>query len=152
MAFDTYRYNKEPDRPTWEKAHKLYVQAFQTPATPADQKKLAKILRKPLPEHTSKELFEYEGFLRGLGKMNLSTPRLPSYRFLAISTDFDAHARSRSSWWPLHPALPSEPLVLALPLRSPSRSPFCARPHHRNRKTRNRARRRADRNLREPRA
>ena len=31
----------------WKKAHKLYVQAFQEPATDAEKKRLAKLLKKP---------------------------------------------------------------------------------------------------------
>jgi len=63
----------EPDRPTWKKAFELYLQAFREPKTPQDQKKLARILKKPLPVAIERSLFDYEaGFLRGLGKMSLN--------------------------------------------------------------------------------
>ncbi|EPQ55921.1 SET domain-containing protein [Gloeophyllum trabeum ATCC 11539] len=62
----------EPDRATWKKAHQLFVHAFQDPPTEQAKKKLSKILRKPLREDVAKELFEYDGFLRGLGRMNLN--------------------------------------------------------------------------------
>ncbi|KAH9476890.1 putative protein lysine methyltransferase SET5 [Psilocybe cubensis] len=62
----------EPDRATWKKAFALYVKAFKEPVSPQDQKKLAKLLKKPLPEDVDYELFQYEGFLRGLGRMNLN--------------------------------------------------------------------------------
>jgi len=62
----------EPDRPTWKKAHRLYVQAFDSPATPAEQKKLMRLVRRPLPEDVRRILFTYEGFLHGLGRMGLN--------------------------------------------------------------------------------
>jgi len=64
----------EPDRPTWKKAFELYSQAFKEPKAPQDQKKLTRILKKPLPAAIERGLFDYEtGFLRNLGKMSLST-------------------------------------------------------------------------------
>ena len=62
----------EPDRATWKKTYKLYVQAFQEPATEAEKKRLAKILKKPLPQDIVDMFFDYEAFLRGLGRMSLS--------------------------------------------------------------------------------
>ncbi|TFK48194.1 SET domain-containing protein [Heliocybe sulcata] len=62
----------EPDRAIWKKAYQVYVQAFQDPPTESAKKKLAKILKKPLREDVAKELFEYDGFLRSLGRMNLN--------------------------------------------------------------------------------
>ncbi|KDR78320.1 hypothetical protein GALMADRAFT_138424 [Galerina marginata CBS 339.88] len=62
----------EPDRTTWKKAYTLYVQAFKEPKAAQDQKKLARILKKPLPAEVDNELFGYEGFLRGLGRMSLN--------------------------------------------------------------------------------
>ena len=56
----------------WKRAHKYYVQAFQDPATDAEKKRLAKMLKKELPKDISDTLFEYEAFLRGLGRMSLS--------------------------------------------------------------------------------
>ncbi|KAI6126309.1 hypothetical protein EDD16DRAFT_313552 [Pisolithus croceorrhizus] len=62
----------EPDRETWQKAFELYLQAFKEPKTALEQKKLAKILRKPIPESLQKELFGYDAFLRGLGRISLN--------------------------------------------------------------------------------
>ncbi|KAG0706186.1 hypothetical protein DFH29DRAFT_996092 [Suillus ampliporus] len=62
----------EPDRENWRKAFELYLQAFKEPRTPAEQKKLARILKKPIPEELQKDTFEYQAFLRGLGRMSLN--------------------------------------------------------------------------------
>lgn len=48
------------------------MQAFRKPKSVAEQKKLARILKKPLNPEIEKELFEYDAFLRGLGRMSLS--------------------------------------------------------------------------------
>ncbi|KAI0339117.1 SET domain-containing protein [Trametopsis cervina] len=64
--------NSEPDRATWKKAHELYTQAFKAPAKDTEKRKLAKILKKPVRADLAAELFEYDGFLRGLGRMNLN--------------------------------------------------------------------------------
>ncbi|KAF9529087.1 hypothetical protein CPB83DRAFT_853201 [Crepidotus variabilis] len=69
----SYMGSAEPDRVVWEKGHLLYRQAFKEPKTPLEQKKLAKLLKKPLPENVDTGLFDYEvGFLQMLGKMNLN--------------------------------------------------------------------------------
>jgi len=60
------------DRAAWKAAHKVYIQAFRSPVDPAHQKKLAKLVKQPLPEDIESELFPYESFLRGLGRMNLN--------------------------------------------------------------------------------
>ncbi|KAI6022917.1 hypothetical protein BKA83DRAFT_356490 [Pisolithus microcarpus] len=62
----------EPDRETWRKAFELYLRTFKEPKTAPEQKKLAKILRKPIPESLQKELFGYDTFLRGLGRISLN--------------------------------------------------------------------------------
>ncbi|KAI0758953.1 SET domain-containing protein [Fomes fomentarius] len=62
----------EPDRALWKRAHKLYVQAFQEPATDAEKERLVKLLKKDLPKDVSDTLFEYDAFLRGLGRMSLN--------------------------------------------------------------------------------
>ena len=42
---------------------------------PLEKKKLARLLKKPLPADVERELFEYDPcFLRNLGSMSLSTP------------------------------------------------------------------------------
>ena len=72
------RLGAEPDRAMWKKAHKLYVQAFQEPPTDAEKKRLAKLLKKPLPQDIADMFFDYEAFLRGLGRMSLSELPLSS--------------------------------------------------------------------------
>ena len=62
----------EPDRATWKKAYQLFVQAFREPVDDAHKKKLAKLLKKPLSADIAAELFDYDAFLRGLGRMSLS--------------------------------------------------------------------------------
>ncbi|KAF8440011.1 hypothetical protein L210DRAFT_3645933 [Boletus edulis BED1] len=62
----------EPDRETWKRAHELYLWTFKLPTSPGDQKKLAKVLKKPVPESIQRDLFEYDAFLRGLGRMSLN--------------------------------------------------------------------------------
>ncbi|KIJ18321.1 hypothetical protein PAXINDRAFT_167508 [Paxillus involutus ATCC 200175] len=62
----------EPDRENWRKAYDLYLQAFKVPKSTDEQKKLAKILKKAVDETIQKELFEYDAFLRGLGRMSLN--------------------------------------------------------------------------------
>lgn len=62
----------KPDRENWKKAHELYLLAFKAPKASHEQKKLARILKKPVPESIEKDLFEYDAFLHGLGRMSLS--------------------------------------------------------------------------------
>ena len=62
----------DPDRMVWKKAHQLYVEAFHEPQRPMEKKKLGRIITKPINENVKKELFEYDAFLRGLGRMSLS--------------------------------------------------------------------------------
>jgi len=63
---------REPDQVTWKTCHQLYCQAFREPKSAADKKKLARILKKPLDPETEKYFFDYEAFLRGLGRMSLN--------------------------------------------------------------------------------
>ncbi|KAF5376059.1 hypothetical protein D9615_007697 [Tricholomella constricta] len=62
----------EPDRASWKKAHSAFIHAFRSPKSTADQKSLARILKKPLNPVIEKALFDYDGFLRGLGRMSLN--------------------------------------------------------------------------------
>ena len=62
----------EPDRATWQAAHIAFTQAFVEPPDTVQQQKLAKIIERPLPKEVKDALFKYEGFLHGLGRMNLS--------------------------------------------------------------------------------
>ena len=63
----------EPDRATWQAAHRAFTQAFLTPEDTVQQKKLVKLMKRPLPKEVADALFTYEGFLHGLGCMSLST-------------------------------------------------------------------------------
>jgi hypothetical protein len=65
-------HRREPDQESWQQLFKLYIQAFREPKSVPEQKKLARLLKKPLELEIEKELFEYGGFLRGLGRMSLS--------------------------------------------------------------------------------
>jgi hypothetical protein len=90
-----YSFGQEPDRAMWKKAHELYLQAFKEPTTVPNKKKLAKVLKKPVREDVANELFAYDSFLRGLGRMSLSEllvlldylllKRIPSFSGLQIS-------------------------------------------------------------------
>lgn len=60
----------QPD--AWRRLHGLLLNAFKEPAVEADRKKLARILKKPLPEDIEQALFSFEGLLHNLGRMNLS--------------------------------------------------------------------------------
>ena len=62
----------EPDRESWKKAHELYLGAFKAPKAPDEQKRLTRILKRPIPESIQSMLFEYDAFLHGLGRMSLS--------------------------------------------------------------------------------
>jgi hypothetical protein len=69
----------EPDRDTWEAAHRVFVQAFVFPPDVASQKKLAKLLKRPVPKEVADALFTYDGFLHGLGRMSLSCVMVQSF-------------------------------------------------------------------------
>lgn len=59
----------------WKKAHQHFIEAFDAPPDPASAKKLAKLKKsKALPPDIHQELFGYEDFLVGLGRMSLSEP------------------------------------------------------------------------------
>ena len=62
----------EPDRATWEAPHRTFTEAFVSPPDTVQQKKLAKLLKRPLPKEVADALFTYGGFLHGLGRMSLS--------------------------------------------------------------------------------
>jgi hypothetical protein len=62
----------EPDQASWKMCFQLYLQAFREPKSAPDQKKLARILKKPLNPDVEKDLFDYDSFLRGLGRMSLN--------------------------------------------------------------------------------
>ncbi|KAL4254690.1 hypothetical protein ABKN59_004451 [Abortiporus biennis] len=62
----------EPDRETWKKAYQLYIHAFRDPVTSLEKKKLSRVLKKPLPQEVSDDIFDYDAFLKGLGRMSLN--------------------------------------------------------------------------------
>ncbi|KAJ7271065.1 hypothetical protein C8J57DRAFT_1320581 [Mycena rebaudengoi] len=77
-----YSFKSEPDRETWRTAFEMYCHAFHrprrddgapAPKLPDEEKRVAAILRMPLPAHVEAALFDYDtGFLRGLGRMSLN--------------------------------------------------------------------------------
>jgi hypothetical protein len=56
----------EPDHATWQAAHRTFTQAFVAPPDTVRQKKLARLLKRPLPKEVADTLFTYEGFPHGL--------------------------------------------------------------------------------------
>ncbi|KAJ3742873.1 hypothetical protein DFH05DRAFT_1498352 [Lentinula detonsa] len=62
----------EPDSESWRMAFNLYMQAFKEPPTPPDQKKLEKLIKNPLRADITQGLFQYDAFLKNLGKMSLN--------------------------------------------------------------------------------
>ena len=75
----------ESTRVSWKKAYSLYLQAFKEPKTIQEQKKLAKLLKKPLPADVEHDLFDYSlGFLRTLGMVSLSKYRSHSILILFL--------------------------------------------------------------------
>jgi len=63
---------REPDQLSWKMCYQLYLQAFRKPKSAADKKKLARILKKPLDTEIEEYFFDYDAFLRGLGRMSLN--------------------------------------------------------------------------------
>ncbi|KAJ7756313.1 hypothetical protein B0H16DRAFT_1826906 [Mycena metata] len=70
-----------PDRETWKTAFDMFCHTFHRPRheegantkLTGEEKRIATVLRKPLPAEIEKALFDYEtGFLRGLGRMSLN--------------------------------------------------------------------------------
>jgi hypothetical protein len=99
----------EPDRATWQAAHKVFVQAFVEPPDTAGQKKLAKLsklLKRPLPKEVADVLFTYDGFLHGLGRMSLS-----AWPFISLLAKEHARTndRSRGARGIVHVTLSLEP-------------------------------------------
>jgi hypothetical protein len=98
----------EAARLSWKKAYGLYLQAFKTPKTMQEQKKLAKLLKKPLPADVEHDLFDYSlGFLRRLGMVSLSKHRR-SVEFLLPLT---RNRRSRSTRWSIHSPCTFKPFL-----------------------------------------
>ncbi|KAJ7194762.1 hypothetical protein GGX14DRAFT_678455 [Mycena pura] len=77
-----YSFRAEPDREAWKKAFELFCTAFHRPrredgakskTLTVEEKRVATILRKPLPDEIETALFDYDkGFLPGLGRMSLN--------------------------------------------------------------------------------
>jgi hypothetical protein len=102
-------HRREPDQITWNKCYQLYFEAFREPKSVADQKKLARIMKKPLDPEIEKYLFEYDGFLRGLGRMSLSMFFFEL--LLRLPSDCIPTRRPGVSWRSLYSALAPEPLM-----------------------------------------
>jgi hypothetical protein len=126
-----------PDRATWQQAHTLYLAAFRAPPTPTARKRLARLLntKRPLREDVDAGLFEYEAFLRGLGRMSLSVLCslcvylsffLPSLSLSPLNPPI----RPRIPRWPLHLTRTPQPLLRPKPLRPTSRRAHGACPAH----------------------
>lgn len=65
----------------WKTSFQLFVQAFDSPPEPIQAKKLSKLMKaKTLSETVRAELFDYEGFLRCLGRVSLSEFNCSSHR------------------------------------------------------------------------
>jgi hypothetical protein len=92
----------EPDRENWRRAFELYLQAFKEPRTLAEQKKLARVLKKPISEELQKFTFEYQAFLRGLGRMSLSKLFHNCHVFARC---FTSDRRFGGPWWTVQTAL-----------------------------------------------
>ncbi|KIK57619.1 hypothetical protein GYMLUDRAFT_263088 [Collybiopsis luxurians FD-317 M1] len=59
-----YHYDSaEPDPKAWRKAFGLYMQVFKEPEAPIDQKKLARIIKKPKPDEAMSADLEAQGEL-----------------------------------------------------------------------------------------
>jgi hypothetical protein len=57
----------------WRRTHQLFVEALLSPPNSSQAKALSRLKGKNLlPADIIKELFEYDAFLLGLGKMSLS--------------------------------------------------------------------------------
>ncbi|KAJ7456967.1 hypothetical protein FB451DRAFT_599350 [Mycena latifolia] len=75
-----YSFRSEPDRATWKTAFELFCRAFHRPRRdalpknlPDEERKVAALLRRPLPAEIETALFDYDaGFLLGLGRMSLN--------------------------------------------------------------------------------
>lgn len=66
----------EPDQAMWKRAWRTFSSALKEPASEKEKKALKKIVKREVGEvlgaTVEEELWEYEGFLRGLGRMSLS--------------------------------------------------------------------------------
>lgn len=72
------------------------MQAFKSPSSPLDSKKLSRIIKKPLKGDIDQGLFQYDAFLRNLGKMNLSAffsylCKHQKYSMMLYTLDLEGH-------------------------------------------------------------
>ncbi|KAG8985918.1 SET domain-containing protein 5 [Tulasnella sp. 427] len=116
--------SERPDRQTtaladqqlWRRAHKLYVEALDKPSNPESAKKLSKLRKnKTLPPAIHEELFSYDNFLIGLGKMSLN---LESHGAL-----YRLHSHLNHSCSPnvsvQHPLLDTQPAKISVVAKRP---------------------------------
>lgn len=123
----------EAARDSWKKAYDLYIQAFKKPETIQEQKKLAKLMKKPLPADVEHDLFDYsQGFLRRLGMVSLSKHYIFLVLVLSFVLKLDSCTRSRSTRRLIHSPCTFEPLLQSQRLRTSSRPTQCSLPHNRS--------------------
>ncbi|KAF7321946.1 Set-like protein [Mycena kentingensis (nom. inval.)] len=68
-----HSFKMAPDHATWRKGFDLFRDLFQRPPKANAEKRVAGILRKPLPQEIEDALFDYDkGFLYGLGRVSLN--------------------------------------------------------------------------------
>ncbi|KIO26379.1 hypothetical protein M407DRAFT_24343 [Tulasnella calospora MUT 4182] len=104
------------DQQLWRRAHKLYVEALDKPSNPDAAKKLSKLKKnKTLPPAIHEELFGYDSFLIGLGKMSLN---LESHGAL-----YRLHSHLNHSCSPnisvQHPFLDTQPAKISVVAKRP---------------------------------
>lgn len=68
------------------------MNAFHEPDSILERKKLSRILSKPLPEVLVKQLFDYDAYLRCLGRMSLSA-LYRHYLIILLSRNLPQHLR-----------------------------------------------------------
>ncbi|KAG8952153.1 SET domain-containing protein 5 [Tulasnella sp. 424] len=104
------------DQQLWRRAHKLYVEALDKPSDSGAAKKLSKLKKnKALPPAIHDELFSYESFLVGLGKMSLN---LESHGAL-----YRLHSHLNHSCSPnisvQHPLIDTQPAKISIVAKRP---------------------------------
>ncbi|KAG8912598.1 SET domain-containing protein 5 [Tulasnella sp. 417] len=104
------------DQQLWRRAHKLFVEALDKRTNTDSAKKLHKLKKnKNLPPAIHEELFSYDGFLLGLGKMSLN---LESHGAL-----YRLHSHLNHSCSPnvsvQHPLLDTQPAKISVVAKRP---------------------------------
>ena len=131
-------------------AHQHFLNALKEPAIPQEKKKLARLLRAPLPEPLATDLFSYDAFVRGVIKLGLSASCLvvtipDQSNFIILPP------RCRITRRTLPPPFPPQPLLQPFPLRPAPRRFNLPFPGHAHRPSQDLLRGRTNRHVREPR-